>query len=60
MFSGFDLNSWMGSLAALLFMGGIVTVFSSVLTALMCSTWREDGERLASIDRPVTPLRKAA
>jgi hypothetical protein len=60
MFFEFDLNSWMGSLAALLFMGGIVTVFSAALAALMCRTWREEGERTPVIDRPGTSLRKAA
>lgn len=42
MFPEFDLNGWTGSLAIVLVMGGIITGFSAVLTALICRTWGKD------------------
>lgn len=48
MFPEFDLNSWTGSLAIVLVMGGIITGFSAALTTLICRMWGEDD----AIQRP--------
>ncbi len=64
MFSAWDFHSWIASLAVVLFMGGLITGFSALLSAFMCRIWGGEREVVETprTARPVQepPLREAA
>ncbi len=42
MFSAWNLNTWIASLGAVLFIGSLLTGFAALVTVLMSRVWRED------------------
>jgi hypothetical protein len=64
MFSAWDMNSWLGSVGVVLFMGGLITAFAALVNAVLVRIWRdEQGVGEASRMRETakeTAARKAA
>jgi hypothetical protein len=65
MFSAWDLNSWIASVGALLFIIGVLTGLGALASAFMSRVWREERDTApampdASGTSKETPIHKAA